>query len=262
MLRTKNNIIVAITTHHNEMLRISVRALSRLRSEFLLMIYNDNPSVRLTARCVRRMGYRGRLRIINGCRDCGELLSRLEILQDIKHRQIKSDWIIFVNSGDVLRSVGVPVVTPDIFAVVQSRVVLRGTMLDCLRFVECPWGYDFNNGEFDMVCPNLGVAGTPLRTSVMVGLSDLLIGHMDKIAGIDASLPSAVFDTIMWNWAMGFVRAYCPQMTPIYMDSANYLVPEFCAQARKVSAAQIARIVEYSDSIFQNALAAAPSGQD
>lgn len=261
MLHHKNNIIVALTMCHNELLRLSVRALARIPTDFLLVVYNDNPTVRLTVRGIRKMGYRGKVHIINGCQDMGTLNARLEILQYIKCQNIRSDWIVFANAGDVLRCVSVPNVSSDVFAVVQSCVFVRGTMLDFLRFIDNPYGYDYHNGDFDIVCPNLTVAGTPLRTDIMIGLSDIMISHLGPISELESSLPPIIYDTIMWNWVAGYVRAHMPQMVPIYMDSVNYVVPEFCYPIKKVSKSHSDRIAKFADTVFQDALSAAPLGQ-
>ena len=75
MMRRKPNIIVGLTTFNNEMLRISVPALGKIRQKFTLIVHNDNPMTTVSRRQIRKLGYCGDLQIINANRrQCTESL--------------------------------------------------------------------------------------------------------------------------------------------------------------------------------------------
>ena len=65
MFKRKTQILVGLTTFYNEYLHVSVPALARLGRRFTLIIHNDNPDTRVSRRQIRRLGYRGKLHIIN-----------------------------------------------------------------------------------------------------------------------------------------------------------------------------------------------------
>ena len=78
-MRKKNNIIVGLTTFDNEMLRVSVPMLGKIRQKFTLVIYNDNPMTTITRRQIRRLGYCGDLRVINTNENMGLFRARMEL---------------------------------------------------------------------------------------------------------------------------------------------------------------------------------------
>ena len=90
---TRNiDLVVGLTTFNNDMLRLSVPALSRLNGRFYLVVYNDNPTTTVSRRDIRRLGYRGRLRVINGTENIGVLRARMAIINAVDIYDIRAQY--------------------------------------------------------------------------------------------------------------------------------------------------------------------------
>ena len=135
MMRRKPNIIVGLTTFNNEMLRISVPALGKIRQKFTLIVHNDNPMTTVSRRQIRKLGYCGDLQIINANENVGELRARLAIIDAAQ--ALNPDWIIFCNDDDIMTDIEIPNVSDDNFAIIQNAIILRHRVGDLLRAMEC-----------------------------------------------------------------------------------------------------------------------------
>lgn len=222
MVRRKSNIIVGLTTFHNEMLQISVPVLSKIRDKFTLIIYNDNPMTTLTKRDIRKYGYCGALYVINTNENIGELRARMEIVEAA--RGLNPDWFIFCNDSDLLIDVSVPNVSDDNFAVVQNALVIRHRIADLLRAINNPTDIDADGENIELLRPNMGLVGTPIRAKTMFGLCRYLSTITESVCEIDDGLDFyPPFDAIMWNFVNVYAKSVNPNAVPIYMDKINYI---------------------------------------
>ena len=88
MMRQNSRIIIGLTTFNHEFLQISVAGLARISKKVSLIIYNDNPCRTLKHHDVRKLGFRGRLHIINTCENVGVFRARVAILEYIHKNKI------------------------------------------------------------------------------------------------------------------------------------------------------------------------------
>ncbi len=230
----KDRIIVGITTYNSEWLRVSLPALSRLRRQIFLIICNDNPSVRISRRQIRRIGYHGNLHIINNDETWGTLFSRMKIVSAMRDLKIKSKWMVFADDDDILLNVNTPDVSDDIYAVIQNSVAIRNRVLDLFRVMDDPDNYIIDNENVLITRPNRAIGGALLRCSVMTGLLKQINAAADKIREIDENIDCRPpTDAIMWSYINTYARMENKSATPIYMDSLNYIKTEFDSSAIK-----------------------------
>lgn len=224
MFKKKSPIVVGITTVFNECLRISVPAVSRLGRNVVLVIYNDNPDTKVSKRQIRRLGYRGRLHIINGDKNVGQLRARLGIVNAVRQYKMDVKWIVLVDDDDVLVNADVPNVAENNFAILQNMVVLRTRLVDVLRIMRDVTDYSVDNENVYMVRPHMGLAGTLVRMDYMADLADVLAKCDGQIAEIDASLGiRPPVDVMMWAALNIVARDKNEFSAPIYMDRVNYI---------------------------------------
>lgn len=224
MFKKKSPIVVGITTVFNECLRISVPAVSRLGRNVVLVIYNDNPDTKVSKRQIRRLGYRGRLHIINGDKNIGQLRARLGIVNAVRQYKMDVKWIVLVDDDDVLVNADVPNVAENNFAILQNMVVLRTRLVDVLRIMRDVTDYSVDNENVYMVRPHMGLAGTLVRMDYMADLADVLAKCDGQIAEIDASLGiRPPVDVMMWAALNIVARDKNEFSAPIYMDRVNYI---------------------------------------
>ena len=224
MFKKKSPIVVGITTVFNECLRISVPAVSRLGRNVVLVIYNDNPDTKVRKRQIRRLGYRGRLHIINGDKNVGQLRARLGIVNAVRQYKMDVKWIVLVDDDDVLVNADVPNVAENNFAILQNMVVLRTRLVDVLRIMRDVTDYSVDNENVYMVRPHMGLAGTLVRMDYMADLADVLAKCDGQIAEIDASLGiRPPVDVMMWAALNIVARDKNEFSAPIYMDRVNYI---------------------------------------
>ena len=65
MFHKKPKLLIAITTFDSDALKISVPPLKKIGQRVTLVVHNDNPDINLRQSLVRRLGWRGKLHIIN-----------------------------------------------------------------------------------------------------------------------------------------------------------------------------------------------------
>lgn len=224
MFGKKIDLIIGLTTFHNDLMRISVPALSRLHGRFLLIVYNDNPTTTVKRRDIRRLGYRGKLRVINGAENVDTMRARMEIVDAAAKMHHAPKWIIFINDNDILVNADIPDVGPDVFAVMQNSISLRRRVADLLSAIVNPDACVPDGENAVLVRPNVGICGVPVRFSVMRGLNDMISPMYDAIHEIDESLDfRPPFDAIMWAMLNTYARHINPTASPIYMDTVNYI---------------------------------------
>ena len=135
MFHRSRNLIIGLTTFNHEFLRLSVSGLRRFSKKITLVIHNDNPCVRLTRRMVRKLGFRGRLHIINSKDNMGLFYSRVAILNYIQDNKISGEWFMFANDDDVVLNTNIPDVAEQNFAIIGNSVVIKSRLLDVLRIM-------------------------------------------------------------------------------------------------------------------------------
>ncbi len=224
MLCGKINIVVGLTTFQNEMLRISVPALGKLRQKFMLIIHNDNPATTLSRRQIRRLGYRGPLQIINTNENVGTLRARMAIVNAVAKLKHRPEWIIFNDDDDMLTNLDIPRANSDTFAIIQNMLVLQRRISDLFRAMDAPCDVVPDGENIILDKPHVGFAGTPIKTNILIGLCDVLSSIIPDIEKIDDNMDyRPPTDAMMWSALNIYARHINPNAIPIYMDRVNYI---------------------------------------
>ena len=240
-----------------------------------MIIYNDNPDTYVKKRHIRRLGYRGRLYIINGAHNIGQLRARLAILDFVRKRRLSADWFLFADDDDIVTNLRVPDVSRNNFAIIQNMAVIRTRMIDVLRAAHNSNDLIIDNENVYLVRPHVGLAGTLVRYDAILQMHDVLNNAIQAISDIDESLTfRPPVDMMMWS-ALNIVAHHNDDCTtPIYMNTMNYIATDIdtCPvkygmnlQPAKNAQAQIRHAIERYDTAVRAALknqAAAPLGQD
>ena len=270
MWRKKVNLVVGLTTCNIECLSISIPALGRLRNRFILIIHNDNPYIKLKRKHIRKLGYRGKLHIINSDFNIGLLASRCTILKYIKDEKLKNTWTVFADDDDVLLDTTIPSIGVSTFAIVQNAAILRTQLVDVLRASK--YGlYNIDNENTFLAQPHIGITGTIIKTQYLIQWYDIIQEHTNEISDIDESISFRLpVDLIMWSGVN--IIATNAGMSSIYMDRVNYIMSDIDTAKTKYgkpiapatnAKKQIKSVISKYDAIIKGALnAAAPAGQD
>ncbi len=274
MFDKRARIIVGITTLYDEYLGVSVPGLARLGKNFILVVYNDNPDVKITKKQIRKLGYRGKLYVVNGGHNLGQLRARLAIVDFVRKKKLNADWFVFVDDDDILTNVTIPDVSKNNFAIIQNMVVVRTRLIDVLRVVRDSANYTIDNENIYLVRPHVGLAGTLVRYSEIVRLADVMNNALQSISDVDESLSfRPPVDMMMWSALNIIARHNNERATPIYMDTINYIATDIdtCPvkygmkmQPAKNPTQQISRAIARYDAAIRAALCdnAAPTGQE
>ncbi|MDE5615715.1 MAG: glycosyltransferase [Alphaproteobacteria bacterium] len=222
MLRKKNLVVVGLTTFNTEMLKISVSAIARIKSNFTLIIHNDNPNQTVTVRTIRKIGYRGRLHIINSTQNIGLRAARLRILDAAGKYAPSAEWIIYIDDDDILLSADIPSVGTNNFAVIQNSLVVRRRVSDLITATCQPQSLCPDGDNIVLMRPYLGLGATAVRIDIMRAAANILHAAGARLDEIDASLEyRPPVDIMMWNALNSYARHTDPNAAPIYMDSVN-----------------------------------------
>lgn len=274
MFEKRARIIVGMTTLYDEYLGISIPGLARLGENFILVIYNDNPDVKITKKQIRKSGYRGKLYIVNGGHNLGQLRARLAIVDFVRKQKIKADWFLFADDDDIVANLTVPNVSDNNFAIIQNMAVVRTRLIDVLRVVRDATNYTIDNENIYLVRPHVGLAGTLVRYSAIIRMTDVMNDALQSISDVDESLSfRPPVDMMMWSALNIITRHDNERATPIYMDTVNYIATDIdtCPtkygmkiQASKNPTQQISRAIARYDAAIRAALRdnAAPTGQE
>jgi hypothetical protein len=275
MFKKKTHVIVGLTTFYDEYLGVSIPGLAQIKGKFILVVYNDNPDVRITKKQIRKLGYRGRLYVINGTHNVGQLRARLAILDFVRKHKIKSDWFVFVDDDDILTNLNIPDVSENNFAIIQNMAVMRTRLIDVLRAVRNNTNYTIDNENVYLVRPHVGLAGTLARFTTIMRLGEILTNALQDLSDVDESLSfRPPVDMMMWSALNIIARHDNGCATPIYMDTINYIASDIdtCPvkygmklQPTKNATQQIQRAIARYDAVVRIALAdknAAPAGQE
>ncbi len=231
MFKDKKNLVVAVTVFDTDALRISVPPLRGISRDAILVIYNDNPDIKLHNSEIKKLGWRGVTHIINASEPRGELWSRIEIIDYVTKHVENSDWLVFVNDTDVLINIDIPDVSKNAFAVVQNATTLTDKVTDIFK-ISHSW---VTGTAYGQTGPRFDIAGPLLRTMFLGEFAAFikpLVPNMEKLArGPRAgTVPSGA---VMWMALNIFMHAKYPYTAPIYMNRTNYV-------AIKIGAAGVA----------------------
>lgn len=275
MFCKRTRIIVGMTTLYNEYLGISIPGLARLGKKFTLIIYNDNPDTKVKKSYIRRLGYRGKLYIVNGGHNLGQLRARLAIVDFVRKKKLKADWFVFVDDDDILTNVVIPNVSENNFAIIQNMAVIRTRLIDVLRVARDATNYTIDNENIYLVRPHVGLAGTLVRYSAILRMADIMNNALQSISDVDESLTfRPPVDMMMWSALNIIARHDNERATPIYMDTINYIATDVdtCPtkygmkiQPSKNPTQQISRAIARYDAAIRATLRdnnAAPTGQE
>lgn len=275
MFYKRTRIIVGMTTLYNEYLGISIPGLARLGKKITLIIYNDNPDTKVKKSYIRRLGYRGKLYIVNGGHNLGQLRARLAIVDFVRKKKLKADWFVFVDDDDILTNVVIPNVSENNFAIIQNMAVIRTRLIDVLRVARDATNYTIDNENIYLVRPHVGLAGTLVRYSAILRMADIMNNALQSISDVDESLTfRPPVDMMMWSALNIIARHDNERATPIYMDTINYIATDVdtCPtkygmkiQPAKNTTQQISRAIARYDAAIRATLRdnnAAPTGQE
>lgn len=258
MARSKQNIVIGLTTFSHEFLRISVAGLARAAKNVILVIYNDNPCRPLKHRAVRKLGFRGQLHIINTDENIGAIRARVAILDYVKKNKIDASWFMFANDDDIVLNTDTPNVDDGIFAIMGNAVTIRQRVLDVLRVMKNPDDYTIDGVDTQLYAPYIAMAGTFIRLKYVLEFGDFLSSVMPGLLEITNDIPFAVpTDAITWNMFVEYMRITYPSLSPIYMNQTNYLMTKLnntCYPSNNQREGIVARAVAL--------VAAAPRGNE
>ena len=227
MFDKRTRIIVGMTTLYNEYLGISIPGLARLGKKFILIIYNDNPDTKVKKSYIRRLGYRGKLYVVNGGHNIGQLRARLAIVDFVRKKKLNADWFIFVDDDDILANIVIPNVSKNNFAIIQNMAVVRTRLIDVLRVARNATNYTIDNENIYLVRPHVGLAGTLVRYSAILRMADVMNNALQSISDVDESLTfRPPVDMMMWSALNIIARHDNERATPIYMDTINYIATD------------------------------------
>lgn len=238
MFKEKDYLVVGLTTYNIHLLKLSVPALASLGNHIFLIIHNDNPRYLVTKTMIRHLGFKGKLNIINNKINSGLLSSRLNILSSIEQLKNKPKWMMFVNDDDILLDATIPDNKIDNCAIIQNSVVLRNSLSDLLKYADNPKSYflDHDDENISLNNPNIGLAGTLIQTNVMIACGQRIYTALDKIHTINTGLnfiPPT--DEMMWECLNLYIKTFCPNNPPIYMDKVNYILNRLDTCKKKYS---------------------------
>ena len=264
MFAQRKKIIIGLTTFYTEYLNLSVPVLGRWSRRCVLVIHNDNPDVRVSVRKIRKLGFRGRIYVINTAKNIGLLRARMAIVDFVRAKKLRADWIMFADDDDFVTDVSIPNVDKNNFAVIQNMVVLRSRLIDVLRVAKNPNSWVADNENVYVVRPHIGLAGTMIRLSVMFQVVDVLYDVLEHIADINSGLSfRPPTDMMMWSAVNIIARHYNSFATPIYMDSVNYIATDIDTATHKYdmpvapvknTAQQVGRAIAKYDSVIRGVL--------
>ncbi|MCR4918122.1 MAG: hypothetical protein K5912_04250 [Alphaproteobacteria bacterium] len=218
MFSKKIHRLIVITTFDPVALQVSVPSLSKLGRKFDLLIYNDNPEVQIKKRQIRKLGWHGGLRIVNGNENLGEFNAKLEAIKLAVVGDF--DWITFLDDDDMMISVDLPSVGPEVFAVLQNATTLESSHTDLLK-INKTW---IEGTETGITGPHFDIRGTWIRPNVLREFLEFIPTQMSQLQQIARNLKYRLpVGAVFWLGINAVARMHIPQAKPIYMNKTNYI---------------------------------------
>ena len=232
MFSRRQNLVIGLTTFNTEMLKISVPAVAAVAQRgTTLIIHNDNPNARIRRRDIRKMGYRGRLNIINSDKSVGLRAARLRILDAVPR---SARWIIYVNDDDVLTDATIVPTRGTDFAIIQNAAAVIRRISDLMRAGTNPKSIAPDGQNVILVRPHVGLAGTPVRVDIMRGAADIMRRVTNDLDAIDAAMEyRPPVDEMMWMALCAYAHNLDADMAPIFMNRMNYVINRIDTDAEK-----------------------------
>lgn len=220
MLFTKKHLVVAITTSNSDMLRISVPWLRRFFTKVVLVIHNNNPEKTVKRSFVRKLGWRGKLHVINAETAIDELGATVAIIDFVEKQCPNTRWMTFVGDGDVLLSADIPAVSENAFAFVQNATTISGNVSEFLKinkkWVSCT--------DCGVTGPHFDLNGTWIRFEYMRKFRDFLIPLLPQASKITKKIKHNIsISPILWQGLNTFVHDTCSGISALYMNKTNYV---------------------------------------
>lgn len=208
MWHKKNRIVIGMIANGTALLHVSVPAIARLKDSVTLIIHNGNPDIPVRRRDIRRMGYRGHVRIINGAPEHA-------YTQIINAVPSHAQWIIFTNAGDVLADIDTTPAGDDNFAIIKNTISVRrfSELMNAAYYGTMPT----HDGDAVILHrPNTTLGGTPIRISAVRGaVTDTDTGDEKQI----------------WTAIREHVTQSNPNATAIFMDTVSCITANADAAA-------------------------------
>ncbi len=220
MFKSKNDLVVIMTVMDTDALRISLTQLHRLKRNFTLVIYNDNPNQKVERRTVRRMGWNCALYIINSDKNYGEFESRIHAIKSIRNLNIRGNWFLFVDQDDVLLDADLPNVSDNIFAIVQNATILSDNITEIFK-INPSW---VGGCEYGKNGPRFEITGTIIRRNVLDEFANFITDISQKLyRDLRHTRYRVPVGVVLWLALKSFMQVRYPEMSPIYMNRTNYV---------------------------------------
>ena len=217
MFRATNHTIIGITTDDIAMLGISMPAIARIGKKHTLIVHNANPAIKISRRHIRRMGYRGRVHIINSAESTGLCRARMEIVDAATRIARRAKWIIFVCAGDVLISADVAPAGADNFAIIKNAISVHrfSDLIHAAYDAQIPTPDGQNTLLYQ---PSLMLRGMPIRLDIMRHMTSMAMAEMAMTESDAASV-----DKMMWGEIRQSLGTNSAQ-TALFMDTTSYII--------------------------------------
>jgi len=220
MFTKKPTVIIAITTYNIDALRISVPSIRRCARGATLIIHNDNPNIELTRKFVKRLGWHGKVHIIQSKINTGEFESRIAILEYIIEKKIISDWIVFVDDDDALIDATVPPVSESTFAIIQNATTISENITDIFKITP-QW---VNGSDCGTTGAHFDITGTLIKYDTAKKFVTFMRSMLPAILQMSRHFKYRVpAGAIMWIGLKTLMQITEPKMSVIYMNKTNYV---------------------------------------
>ena len=222
MFHKKPKLLIAITTFDSDALKISVPPLKKIGQRVTLVVHNDNPDINLRQSLVRRLGWRGKLHIINVSENLGELESKLNTIEFIAKMRRRPDWVMLADDDDVVLGAEIPKDIPKkVFAIIQNATTIRDNLVEVLK-INRTWA---SGTKYGVTGPHFDIRGTWVRTDAPIEFAEFMRGQMPQIKKMAHMMKYRLpIGAIMWTGLNIFMRHKHIGTEPIYMNKTNYVV--------------------------------------
>lgn len=252
MLSRKSNLVVILTTFHNELLRISIPALQKLHKNFYLIIFNDNPDTIITKPFIKKLGYTGDYLIYNSGKGMGALQAKISAVDLINQITKTPDWTLFVDDDDLLVGADIPTVADNNFAIIQNSILLKHNLVNLLKVIQDSSDYIIDDENVFLNKPNISFTCTLIRTYILMGFAKIVTSIFEDIKKLEEPLNYRIpVDIVLWDWLNAYVKKLHPDFTAIYRDNVNYI--SNCIDSSKVKYGKINQPVKNTETLYAKA---------
>lgn len=252
MLSRKSNLVVILTTFHNELLKISIPALQKLHKNFYLIIFNDNPDTLITKPFIKKLGYTGDYLIYNSGQGMGALQAKISAVDLINQITKTPDWTLFVDDDDLLINADIPTVADNNFAIIQNSILLKHNLVNLLKVIQDSSDYIIDDENVFLNKPNVSFTGSLIRTYILMGFAKIVTSIFEDIKKLEEPLNYRIpVDIVLWDWLNAYVKKLHPDFTAIYRDNVNYI--SNCIDSSKVKYGKLNQPLRNAESLYTKA---------